>query len=97
MLTLDAHSQTDMQLTCLFIRMVNGKSAKSVVRGSADTLMNRLGQVKADDVLRVIDAILAQPTRPLADLDQPTLPSHWRGRMGIGKDEQVALFRHYLS
>jgi len=59
--------------------------------------MNRFGQVKADDVLGIIDSVLALPTRPFTNRDQPILPKHWRGRMGISKDEQVALNRHYLS
>ncbi|KAF5354258.1 hypothetical protein D9756_007068 [Leucocoprinus leucothites] len=56
-----------------------------------------LGQVKAGDVPQVIDSILAQPTRPFTDQDQPIIPIHWRGRMGIGKDEQISFFENYLS
>jgi len=51
--------------------------------------MNRFGQVKADDVLDVIDSVLAQPTRPFTSLDRPILPKHWRGRMGMDKEDQI--------
>ncbi|KAF9447355.1 hypothetical protein P691DRAFT_671682 [Macrolepiota fuliginosa MF-IS2] len=56
-----------------------------------------LGQLRLGDVPHVIDTVLAHPIRPFTGQDSPILPTHWRGRMGLGKDEQISLFENYLS
>lgn len=62
-----------------------------------DSAINRLGELRSDDVPRVLDAILAQPIRPFGPQNYPIVPDHWRGRMGLGKDEQISLFESYAS
>ncbi|KAG9311417.1 Sucrase/ferredoxin-like-domain-containing protein [Chiua virens] len=54
-----------------------------------------LGQVKPENVPDIIDAILARPVRPMHSEDMPLCPSHWRGRMGLSKDEQLDLFTRF--
>ncbi|KXN89183.1 Altered inheritance of mitochondria protein 32 [Leucoagaricus sp. SymC.cos] len=56
-----------------------------------------LGQLRAIDVPQVIDSILTRPTRPFRDRDPPILPDHWRGRMGLGKDEQISIFEEFRN
>ncbi|KAJ7779249.1 Sucrase/ferredoxin-like-domain-containing protein [Mycena metata] len=50
-----------------------------------------LGQLTPEVVPRVLDAILSRERRPFTALDPPTCPEFWRGRMGLPKDEQLAL------
>ncbi|KIK98615.1 hypothetical protein PAXRUDRAFT_823659 [Paxillus rubicundulus Ve08.2h10] len=52
-----------------------------------------LGKVEPDDVAGILDAILAKPVRPTNAEEMPICPSHWRGRMGLGKEEQIELFK----
>ncbi|KAH7890466.1 Sucrase/ferredoxin-like-domain-containing protein [Phlebopus sp. FC_14] len=56
-----------------------------------------LGEVKPDNVREILDAILGRPTRPMTDAETPICPSHWRGRMGLTKEEQVDLFTRLCS
>jgi hypothetical protein len=49
------------------------------------------------DVAEILDAILALPARPLNSDDIPLCPRHWRGRMGLSKDEQIQLFQQTYS
>ncbi|KAN0082538.1 Sucrase/ferredoxin-like domain containing protein [Tylopilus felleus] len=56
-----------------------------------------LGHVKPGDVPEIINAILARPTRPMHPEEIPICPSHWRGRMGLSKDEQIALFTRFSN
>ncbi|KAF8833685.1 hypothetical protein BDN67DRAFT_976484 [Paxillus ammoniavirescens] len=51
-----------------------------------------LGEVEPDNVPEILDAILARPVRPMNTEEMPICPSHWRGRMGMGKEEQIELF-----
>ncbi|TFK23814.1 hypothetical protein FA15DRAFT_593482 [Coprinopsis marcescibilis] len=52
-----------------------------------------LGLVRPEDAPRVISSVIALPARPLDPFDPILLKPHWRGRMGLGKDEQVDLFQ----
>jgi len=56
------------------------------------TIFRRLGYVKPEDVPNILDNILDRHT---LDWDpftsQPLLPNHWRGRMGLGKEQQLSL------
>ncbi|EGN94489.1 hypothetical protein SERLA73DRAFT_188415 [Serpula lacrymans var. lacrymans S7.3] len=56
-----------------------------------------LGLVQPEDVPSIVDTVLAVPLRPLTADDAPLFPSHWRGRMGLSKGEQVDLFASYHS
>jgi len=56
-----------------------------------------LGLVQPEDVPSIIDTVLAGPLRPLTANDAPLHPSHWRGRMGLSKGEQLDLFASYHS
>lgn len=53
----------------------------------------RLGTLQAIDVPMVLDEILEQHTAGwTASTDSPPLcPPFWRGRMGLNKEEQLAL------
>ncbi|KAF8548729.1 hypothetical protein OG21DRAFT_1515998 [Imleria badia] len=53
---------------------------------------HKLGNIKPENVSEIIDAILARPIRPMHPGETPICPSHWRGRMGLSKDEQIELF-----
>ncbi|KAJ7769678.1 Sucrase/ferredoxin-like-domain-containing protein [Mycena maculata] len=50
-----------------------------------------LGLLTPDDVPRVLDTILSTEIRPLISADPPMCHQFWRGRMGLGKDEQLSL------
>jgi hypothetical protein len=59
---------------------------------------HRLGNLTPSDVPDVLDSILALHTSSrhgaFSALDTPPLcPSFWRGRMGLGKEEQLQLVR----
>ncbi|KAF8443999.1 Sucrase/ferredoxin-like-domain-containing protein [Boletus edulis BED1] len=56
-----------------------------------------LGNVKPENIPEIIDAILARPVRPMHPEEMPICPSHWRGRMGLSKEEQVELFNRFSS
>ncbi|KAG5644528.1 hypothetical protein DXG03_008270 [Asterophora parasitica] len=51
-----------------------------------------LGLLKPEDVPSVLTSILEYSIRPFGAQDKPIVPRHWRGRMGLSKDEQVELF-----
>jgi hypothetical protein len=51
-----------------------------------------LGLVTPSDVTSILSAILLRPIKPHREDDPLLLPEHWRGRMGLGKDEQIELF-----
>ncbi|EKM77772.1 hypothetical protein AGABI1DRAFT_76766 [Agaricus bisporus var. burnettii JB137-S8] len=55
-----------------------------------------LGQLRSEDAPHVLDEILALPVRPFTLKDPPPAPSHWRGRTGLGKDEQIDLFESHF-
>ncbi|KIJ62282.1 hypothetical protein HYDPIDRAFT_94667, partial [Hydnomerulius pinastri MD-312] len=52
-----------------------------------------LGEVEPENVPEILDAILERPIRPMNAEEMPICPLHWRGRMGLGKDEQIELFK----
>ncbi|KAH6909796.1 Sucrase/ferredoxin-like-domain-containing protein [Coprinopsis sp. MPI-PUGE-AT-0042] len=56
-----------------------------------------LGLVRPEDAPRVIEAALDPPLRPLKASDPLMLREHWRGRMGLGKDEQIEAFERDIS
>lgn len=47
----------------------------------------RLGQLRPKDVPGVLDTIVKQPLS--MDLTRTPLITHWRGRMGLNKEEQL--------
>jgi len=58
----------------------------------------RLGYVKPQDVPSILDKALEDHTldwNPSAA--PPLLPSHWRGRMGLEKEQQLALAAVHAS
>ena len=59
---------------------------------------NRLGTVQEADVPRVLDEVLAwhgvhrrSTSQSARSLLPPLCPPYWRGRMGLDKEEQLAL------
>ena len=63
---------------------------------------NRLGTVQEVDVPRLLDEVLAwhgvhrlsgsdSDSQSARSLPPPLCPPYWRGRMGLDKDEQLAL------
>ncbi|KAA1472702.1 hypothetical protein DENSPDRAFT_778607 [Dentipellis sp. KUC8613] len=57
-----------------------------------------LGHIQPEDAPGVLDAILDAPYIPHDNVRRPPLyGSHWRGRMGLSKEQQIQLFhRHAL-
>ena len=53
--------------------------------------------MKPENVPEIIDAILARPVRPMHPEEMPICPSHWRGRMGLSKEEQIELFDRFSN
>ncbi|KAF8066643.1 Sucrase/ferredoxin-like-domain-containing protein [Lyophyllum atratum] len=51
-----------------------------------------LGMLRPGDVPAVLREILDHPIQPFGPEDKPLTPSHWRGRMGLSKEEQMELF-----
>ncbi|KAH0828703.1 Sucrase/ferredoxin-like-domain-containing protein [Lanmaoa asiatica] len=56
-----------------------------------------LGKVEPGNVPEMIDAILARPIRPMHAEEMPICLSHWRGRMGLSKDEQIELINRFAD
>ncbi|KII85498.1 hypothetical protein PLICRDRAFT_116041 [Plicaturopsis crispa FD-325 SS-3] len=56
-----------------------------------------LGFLKPEDVPKTLDAILERPSRPLMPDDTPILVQNWRGRMGLGKEEQISLYNSHRT
>ncbi|KAF8235219.1 hypothetical protein L208DRAFT_1392745 [Tricholoma matsutake] len=56
-----------------------------------------LGFLKPDDVPAVLSTILHDNAKPFNKDRPPLCPPHWRGRMGLSKDEQLHLFSTYLT
>jgi len=54
-----------------------------------------LGMLKPGDVPTALSEIFDLFIRPFGPEDKPTFPLHWRGRMGLSKQEQVELFESY--
>ena len=57
----------------------------------------RLGRLTPSDVPGVLTGILNTKPQPLGPSAPPLVPQHWRGRMGLSKDDQVELFISYQS
>jgi hypothetical protein len=55
-------------------------------------LKHRLGRVTPETVPDLLTAVLASPRRPFTPSEPPLLRDHWRGRTGLGEEEQVAFF-----
>ncbi|KAA1472687.1 hypothetical protein DENSPDRAFT_778546, partial [Dentipellis sp. KUC8613] len=54
-----------------------------------------LGHIQPEDAPHVLDAILDAPYIPHDNVRRPPLyGSHWIGRMGLSKEQQVQLFHH---
>ncbi|KIJ97236.1 hypothetical protein K443DRAFT_681712 [Laccaria amethystina LaAM-08-1] len=51
-----------------------------------------LGRVTPETVPDLLTAVLASPRRPFTPSEPPLLRDHWRGRTGLGEEEQVAFF-----
>ncbi|KAF9235470.1 Sucrase/ferredoxin-like-domain-containing protein [Melanogaster broomeanus] len=56
-----------------------------------------LGEVEPENVPEILDGILERPVRPMHAEEMPICPSHWRGRMGLGKEEQIELFNRLCA
>ncbi|KZP27415.1 hypothetical protein FIBSPDRAFT_730832 [Athelia psychrophila] len=50
-----------------------------------------LGNLTPEMVPGVLDAIVQRSAKPALAGEAPLLPAHWRGRMGLGKEEQTQL------
>ncbi|KAJ6598298.1 Sucrase/ferredoxin-like-domain-containing protein [Mycena vulgaris] len=50
-----------------------------------------LGMLTPHHVPLVLNAILSSEQRPCTSFDPPLCHDHWRGRMGLAKDEQLSL------
>jgi hypothetical protein len=61
------------------------------------TKKNRLGNLTPDSIPGVLDAILRRPPIPTNATEPPLSLSHWRGRMGLNKDEQVQLYDSFAQ
>lgn len=59
-------------------------------------LIDRLGRLVPEDAPSVIDAVLETPARPMGSYDPPMLLQHWRGRIGLSKDEQLQLYNSVI-
>ncbi len=56
--------------------------------------IHRLGGLRPSDIPRVLDIIMEQPS-PMDLARTPLLATHWRGRMGLTRDQQLQLYlRH---
>lgn len=70
--------------------MANGRPLVSSTfsLSSRVTATFRLGNLRPDDAPRVLDVIMGEPlSKDLART--PLVHTHWRGRMGLTKDEQL--------
>ena len=78
------------------IPTVNGEFAVTIYvhffLGYLVYLLYRLGRVQPKNVSEILNTILERPVRPMHAEEMPIYPSHWRGRMGLSKDEQIKLF-----
>jgi len=54
-----------------------------------------LGNVSPDSVPDILDAILQRPSIPSTANEAPLSLLHWRGRMGLTKEEQVQLYHSF--
>ncbi|EIN05593.1 hypothetical protein PUNSTDRAFT_74336 [Punctularia strigosozonata HHB-11173 SS5] len=55
-----------------------------------------LADVSVEDVPGILNRILDSPPHASPD-DPPLCPQHWRGRMGLAKEAQLALYARYLQ
>lgn len=76
----------------------------NVLRWAANLLVfpqgEWLGLVKPEDVPSInswATNALEQGARPLRLSDPPSFPAHWRGRMGLSKEEQKDLLAKYQT
>ncbi|TFK36259.1 Sucrase/ferredoxin-like-domain-containing protein [Crucibulum laeve] len=56
-----------------------------------------LGKLKPEDVPQVLSAILEKQPKPFIENDTPLLLPHWRGRMGLSKDDQLQLYAAHAN
>lgn len=77
------------------ILMVNGLYILVTVKQDELRRNTRLGNLNPDSVPDILDAIVRRPPVPSGPTDAPLSPPHWRGRMGLGKEEQVQLYRSF--
>lgn len=51
-----------------------------------------LGNLTPEMIPGVLDAIVERSAKPSLANEVPLTPANWRGRMGLGKEEQTQLF-----
>ncbi|KAH8828306.1 Sucrase/ferredoxin-like-domain-containing protein [Flagelloscypha sp. PMI_526] len=54
-----------------------------------------LGLLTAEDAPRLVEALRRVKCRPFTGTDPPLMLNHWRGRRGLSKEEQLALFARF--
>ena len=78
--------------------MVSTRDLGRCIRFLRGFVLRRLGYVKPEDVSTILDRALEEHTLDLewdSSTSPPLIPSHWRGRMGLEKEEQLALATAY--
>ncbi|KAG6831013.1 hypothetical protein H0H92_013200 [Tricholoma furcatifolium] len=53
---------------------------------------HKLGMLQPEDAPAIVAKLLQSPIQPYNHEREPIVPLHWRGRMGMAKDEQIQLF-----
>lgn len=66
-------------------------SASFMFISRTDVAQYRLGKLTPENVPGVLDAVLAIQSEPLGTSKRLLFPQHWRGRMGMTKDEQLQI------
>lgn len=55
------------------------------------------GLLKPENVPDFLQQVLSVPSRPRKAEEAPLVPEHWRGRMGLSRDEQMSLFQSHVA
>ncbi|KAL1732886.1 Sucrase/ferredoxin-like-domain-containing protein [Schizophyllum commune] len=55
------------------------------------------GLLRPEHVPEFLQAALSVPSRPRTAKDPPLFPGHWRGRMGLSRDEQLTLYQSHKA
>lgn len=90
-----------MRPTFLFTRPETGKLSPSIIVFLYYQILGRLGNVTEADVPRVLDEILQRQVATRvhgvdSDADaRPLCIAHWRGRTGLDKEQQIALYEKH--
>jgi len=89
-------SELGMLQTCCCSLMANGTIALLILF-RCSRWYYRLGRLKPPDVPGVLSGILNTKSQPFSPSAPPLFPQHWRGRMGLSKEDQVELFVSHQS